>query len=135
MGLVEPHLVAGDRMCTHRLANLPGGQALTIIPGKRDVVLLAKMLDRRFFVSLKYVLPREVQPFAVVPYVHHSLVRKFLANSSRDPLVHTSTIGDRCLTILRSPLHAKESELHRPRARVSEFVVQRYRLMGRIFRG
>src|SRR5690242_4788752 len=98
MGLVKPHFVACDRMRTHRLANLLCSQAFTIVPGKRDVMLPAKMLDCFFLGRLKYVLPREIQPFAEVPYVHYSLARKFLANVSLDRPVHTSTIRDRRLT-------------------------------------
>src|SRR5690242_20707953 len=96
---------------------------------------LAKVRDAGFFVRLKHVMPREVQSISVIPHVHYALARKLLANVSRNSLVHTSTVCDGRFTALRGSLHAEEPQLHRPRASISKFVVQRYRLIGRIFRG
>ena len=70
MGLIEPDKIASSRMPGTDLASL--ARAKLIVSNPLELNLRASAVSFNFgpAVCLKHILPRKIQPGAVVPHVH-----------------------------------------------------------------
>ncbi len=132
MRLVEPDLVAGDRVARHTLTHLARTQRAVVQPLALDAVARAVRLHLGLLAGVEHLLPRQIEPVAVVAHIHQPARGKTVADERVDILEDRATVGDRRLAALLCRDVAVEPDLHRPLARVRLLVVQRDMLMRRV---
>ena len=84
-------------------------------------------------ICLKDILPRQVESSTVVSDIHHIFAREQFSDLRINPLKDLSAVRDRSFSALGCRLNTKETQNHGPLARIGHLVMERDRLVGRIF--
>ncbi len=133
MRLVEPDAIACRRVLRHGLAGLSRAQFLLAPPFAADAVGRAVSLNLAAIPGGEGLLPRQVQPVAVVARVGETLCRELLAHRRVESFVDATAVRDRRRATLFGRDDAMEPDPLRPGQRIGLLIVQRNCLVRRIF--
>src|SRR5687768_7249061 len=105
-------------MLSHGLTDLASTELTIALPLHADAVLPTIALDRRSLGRIEDLLPRQIEPVAVVAHVHQSPVAEPFANGRVDAAIHLTAIGNGRFAALGRGKRAIKPDLHRPIAAV-----------------
>src|SRR2546421_11403180 len=133
MRLVEPHHLVRLRMPGNGLTYLARSQMMAVLPLKLNTGAPTVFFYYRLARGLKDSLPGKVESFAVVSDIPHLLLHEALSNLWVDTFKDVTTIGNWCFSSLLDRGHTEKPNFHGPAGGVSILIMQRDRLIGRVF--